>query len=82
MGHRVTGGLCDELCRDPVDQDLIPRPDGQGSWCKSYSEPNALLVHCHPMMGPILPEPQGVEVGLTYWSTGKKLCQPKPSLRI
>lgn len=41
LGRRVTGGLRDELCRDPISQDLIPRPDGQGSWWKSYSEPNA-----------------------------------------
>ena len=39
---RVTGGVCDELCRSPINPDLIPRPDGQGSWWKSYSEPNDL----------------------------------------
>ena len=33
-------------------------------------------------MGPILPERQGVEVGLTYWSSGKDPCRPKPLLRI
>lgn len=31
-----------------------PDLDGQGSWWKSYSEPNALLVHCGPRMGPSL----------------------------
>ena len=42
LGHRVMGGPCDELCRDPIGQDLILRPDGQGSRWESSSEPNAL----------------------------------------
>ena len=24
LGHRITGGLHDELCRDPINQDLTP----------------------------------------------------------
>lgn len=56
LGHGVTGGLCEELCRDPICQDLIPRPDGQGSWWKSYSEPNARLVLQGSRMAPVLPK--------------------------
>lgn len=40
------------------------------------------MVHFGPRMGSSLPKLQGVEVGLTYRSAGKGLCQPNPPLRI
>lgn len=79
----TAGGLCDELCRSPINPDLIPRPDGQGSWWKSYSDQMLFRGSLPLKMGQILPEPQGVEVGLTLlWSTEEELCQPKLSWRI
>lgn len=87
LGSGMTGGLRDELRRDPICPDLTPRPDGQARGRRGNSEPNARSqilswFHCSPRTGPLHPKPQGVEMGLTYGSTGKGLCQPKPSLRI
>lgn len=39
VGQAVSGAQGNG--RDPVQQDLIPRPDGHGKWWKNDSDPNA-----------------------------------------
>lgn len=87
-GLWVTGGVRHKLRRGPIHPDLTPRADNQACDGRVNHEPNArsqILFWFTAVLEPIqsiLPKLQGVEVGLTYGSTGKGLCQPKPSLRI